>query len=369
MTIPFFSFAETNKRIKPEITKSFEDFFDSGWYILGNQVKNFETQYARACLTNHCVGLSNGLDALFIALKTLDIKEGDEVIVPSNTYIATALAVSYTGAKPVFSEPCLNTYNLDSTQLERSISSKTKAILPVHLYGQACNMDEILKVARKYNLFIVEDNAQAHAATWNRKLTGSFGDINATSFYPGKNLGALGDAGAITTDNSQLALKAETLRNYGSRKKYYNEVIGYNMRMDECQAGFLSVKLKYLEEWTKLRVIIAEHYARKLNGIGDLVLPYTDPCATHVYHQYVIRTSFRNELQVYMTSKGIGTLIHYPIPPHLQDAYQHLGHKEGEFPIAELIAKTCLSIPLYPGLSIHEADYICETIKDFFNQH
>jgi dTDP-4-amino-4,6-dideoxygalactose transaminase len=366
MNIPFVSFSEVNKAIRPEILDAFEQFFDNAWYVLGENVKQFEKEYAAFNNTNHCVGVSNGLDALYLALRSLGITQGDEVIVPSNTYIATALAVSYVGATPVFVEPDIKTYNIDPEKIESAITSKTKAIMPVHLYGQACVMDAIMQIAQKHRLFVVEDNAQSQGATFNGKLTGSWGDINGTSFYPGKNLGALGDAGAVTTNDSELSNIVAVLRNYGSGKKYYNEVIGHNMRLDECQAAFLSVKLKYLNVWTTQRQQIAAWYNQLLEGVGDLVLPtVTDGCS-HVYHLYVIRAKQRDALQQHLTSKGIGSLIHYPVPPHLQQSYSHLGYAKGDFPIAEEIADTCLSLPLWPGLQQQDVEIVSETIKSFY---
>ncbi len=365
MKIPFLSFDYANRQIKSEILDSFEQFFEKAWYILGDQVKKFEQEYALFNEVKHCIGVSNGLDALHIALKSLGIRAGDEVIIPSNTYIATVLAVSYVGAKPVFVEPDINTYNIDPSKIEAAITIKTKAIMPVHLYGQACEMDHIMNIAKKHNHFLVEDNAQAQGASYNNKLTGSWGNINATSFYPGKNLGALGDAGAITTNDEELAKKAIVLRNYGSGKKYYNEVIGFNMRLDECQAGFLSVKLKYLEEWTNQRQEIAGWYNEELKDMDGLILPTVAEKATHVYHIYMIRTKHRNDLQKHLTNKGVGSLIHYPVPPHLQKAYQQLGFKKGGFPIAEEIADTCLSLPMWPGMKYEMIRDIADIIKDF----
>ena len=366
LKIPFLSFDEMNKVAKAELTKAFERVFDNKWYVLGNEVKQFEEEYASFNKVSHCIGVSNGLDALHLALKVLGIGAGDEVIVPSNTYIASLLAVSYVGAKPVPVEPNKKTYNIDPSKIEAAITKKTKAIMPVHLYGQCCEMEAIMKVALKHELFVVEDNAQSQAACYNGKMAGSFGQLNGTSFYPGKNLGALGDAGAITTNDPALAEKVATLRNYGSRKKYYNEEIGYNMRLDELQAAFLSVKLRYLEEWTKERQQIAHWYDESLNGINELILPVIADGATHVYHLYVVRTEQRDELQEYLQQQGIGTLIHYPVPPHLQKAYSHLGFKKGDFPIAEEIAKTCLSLPLWPGMKQEQVEYVSQTIKSFF---
>lgn len=366
--IPFLSFETINKQVKAEMLSSFEGFFDNAWYVLGDRVRRFEQEYALFNEVKNCIGVSNGLDALHIALKTLGVSLGDEVIIPSNTYIATALAVSYVGALPVFVEPDINTYNIDPLKIEAAITSKTKAIVPVHLYGQACDMDRIMTIAEKHNISIVEDNAQAHGAFFKNRLTGSWGHINGTSFYPGKNLGALGDAGAITTNDSQLARQASILRNYGSEKKYYNGVIGYNMRLDECQAGFLSVKLKYLKEWTGMRQQIAEWYNDALKNIKGLILPIVAENATHVYHIYLIRTKERDALQRWLNTQGIGTLIHYPVPPYLQKAYNHLNYMPGDFPIAEEIASTCLSLPVWPGIDKEDIFYIAENIKSFLTK-
>lgn len=367
MKIPFLSFKDINSLVKPEILAAFEEFIDSGWYILGEKVKQFEKEYATYNNVAHCIGVSNGLDALHLALRALGIGKGDEVIVPSNTYIATVLAVSYVGATPVLVEPDMVSYNLDASKIEQAITKKTKAIMPVHLYGQACEMDKIMAIATKYGLAVVEDNAQAQGATFRGRLCGSWGDINGTSFYPGKNLGAFGDAGAVTTNNDDLAVKVNTLRNYGSQKKYHNEIIGYNMRLDECQAAFLSVKLNYLDEWTRQRQAIAQLYRKALSDIGDLTLPETVDGASHVYHLFVIRTNKRNELQQHLSERGIGTLIHYPIPPHLQPAYHELGFRRDDFPLAEEIANTCLSLPLWPGMKEADVAYVQEVTQSFFH--
>ena len=362
MNIPFVSFEGMHAPIKSEMLQAFEAFYDSNWFILGDRVKAFEASYASFNNTDHCVGVSNGLDALHIALRVLGIGAGDEVIVPSNTYIATLLAVSYVGATPILVEPDIRTYNIDPDKIEAAITSKTRAIMPVHLYGQSCEMEAIMSIARKYNLHIIEDNAQSQGASYKSKFTGSWGDINGTSFYPGKNLGALGDAGAITTNSKDLADKAAVLRNYGSQKKYYNELIGYNMRLDECQAAFLSIKLKHLAEWTRQRQEIGTWYNEALAGIENLVLPFTAADAIHVYHLYVVRTNRRDELQAHLATKGIQTLIHYPIPPHLQEAYKHLGFGKGAYPIAEEIASTCLSLPMWPGMTKEMVDIIAQQI-------
>jgi dTDP-4-amino-4,6-dideoxygalactose transaminase len=355
-----------HKLIRSEIMQSFQDVYDANWFVMGKKLEAFEKEYAAFNDTKFSIGVSNGLDALHLALKALNVTKGDEVIVPSNTYIATALAASYVGATPVFVEPDPNTYNINPANIEAAITYKTKVIMPVHLYGQACDMDAIMAIAKKHNLFVVEDNAQAHGATFNGKITGSFGNANGTSFYPGKNLGALGDAGAVTTNDETIAKKIAMLRNYGSEKKYHNEEIGFNMRLDEVQAGFLSVKLKHLNEWTKQRKEIAKQYNEALKNVGDLVLPAVHANATHVYHLYVIKTKNRDGLQKHLSENGIGTLIHYPIPPHLQKAYQSLGLKKGSFPIAEELADNCLSLPIWPGMTLDQVNTVAENIKKAF---
>lgn len=368
MIIPFVSFKHMHNPIKAEIMKAFEEFYDSNWYVLGERVNQFELAYSFFNQVKYTIGVSNGLDAIFIALKTIGIGDGDEVLVPSNTYIATWLAVSYTGATPIPVEPDLVTYNINPKLIEASITNKTKVIIPVHLYGQCCQMNEIMNIAKKYNLFVIEDNAQAQGASFQNQLSGSFGHINATSFYPGKNLGALGDAGAITTNSDELYSKSNVIRNYGSEKKYYNEVKGINSRLDELQAAILDVKLLHLNEWNSERVELAAKYNQVLSEIPELTLPLLSPNCTHVYHLYVIRTQERDALQAYLAKHGIGTLIHYPIPPHLQKAYAEMNFKEGQFPIAEKIANTSLSLPLYPGLKHSELEFVAGTIRSFFKK-
>lgn len=350
--------------IKSEMKNAFEKVYDSNWFVMGSSLSEFELEYADYSSVAGCVGVSNGLDALHLSLLALGIGAGDEVLVPSNTYIATVLAISYVGAVPVFVEPDIHTYNIDPKKIEQAITSRTKAIMPVHLYGQACEMVEIMDIARKHRLFVIEDNAQGHGATFNGKITGSWGDANGTSFYPGKNLGALGDGGAVTTNDMEVAQRIKVLRNYGSQEKYKNEVIGHNMRLDELQAAFLSVKLKYLGEWTNQRIQIATWYNTYLSDLKDIIIPVIHPDATHSFHLYVIRTEKRNELQSKLAEKGIGTLIHYPIPPHLQQAYAYLNYKKGDFPIAEELANTCLSLPIWPGMTEENVEYVSRMIKD-----
>lgn len=353
--IPFLSFEGMHRDIQPEMEAEFSAFLKDGWFVLGERLNTFEKAYADFNRCTHAIGVSNGLDALFLSLKALGIGPGDEVIVPSHTYIATWLAVSHVGATPVPVEPDVRTYNIDPDKIEAAITPRTKAIMPVHLYGQACDMESIMQIAQRHNLFVVEDNAQSHGATWNGHLTGTFGQLNATSFYPGKNLGALGDAGAITTQYENWANEVRKWRNYGSSVKYVNELPGYNMRMDELQAGLLNIKLKKLHEWTGQRQAVAQKYLEILAGNEDIVLPHTHANASHVYHLFVIRTQNRDGLQQHLTENGVGTLIHYPIPPHLQKAYEHLGYKAGDFPIAEELARTCLSLPMWPGFTDMEA--------------
>jgi dTDP-4-amino-4,6-dideoxygalactose transaminase len=366
MNIPFLNFEPMHNQLKSEMMEVFEKVYDGNWYILGAQLKTFEQNYAHFNEVKYALGVSNGLDALYLSLKALRIKEGDEIIVPSNTFIATALAVSYLGAKPVFVEPRRDTYNINPELIPQALTAKTKAIMPVHLYGQACEMEAIMNIAEQHGLKVVEDNAQAHLGSYRGKLTGSWGHANGTSFYPGKNLGALGDAGAVTTDDDEIADQIRVLRNYGSRVKYENEVIGHNMRLDELQAAFLSVKLKYLKHWTSQRQVVAHWYHEMLKDIEGIILPQCAEYATHVYHLYVIRTRQRDSLQQHLMASGIGTLIHYPIPPYAQQAYKHLGFSKADFPIAEEIADTCLSLPLWPGMTQNEVAYVADKIKIYY---
>ena len=361
--IPFLNFQPMHEQIRSEMHQAFSDVYDSYWYVMGEKLQTFEASYAKYNQTKYCVGVSNGLDALILALQALNIGKGDEVIVPSNTYIASVIAITTVGATPVFVEPRIDTYNINPELIEQKITKRTKAIMPVHLYGQACEMDYIMKLAEAYDLYVVEDNAQAHGSSYNGKLTGSFGHANGVSFYPGKNLGALGDAGAVTTNKEEIAEKIKALRNYGSHKKYHNDYVGLNRRLDELQAALLSVKLQYLNDWTQERKEIAETYNQSLVG-SNLILPKLASNADHVYHLYVVRTSKREELQEHLNNKGVGTLIHYPIPPHLQKAYKYLGYKIGDFPIAEELANTTISLPLWVGLNTRQINSITSIINE-----
>ena len=364
--IPFNSFKKHNELYKKQILESIENVFDSQWYVLGKEVENFEAIYSKSTRVKNTIGVASGLDALIIALKALEIGPSDEVIVPSNTYIATWLAISAVGAKIIPVEPNINTFNICPSLIEKAITKNTKVIMPVHLYGQSCDMDAIMNIAKKHNLFVVEDNAQSQLGTWNGKYTGSFGDINATSFYPTKNLGAIGEAGAITTNIESYKDFVKTYRNYGSNEKYVNIIKGVNSRIDELQAGILNVKLKYLKEFTNERKEIAARYNNNLKDLREINIPYVSPEADHVYHLYVIKTTKREELIKFLLKNNIQTGIHYPIPPHLQKAYSELGFKKGDFPIAEQMSKTCLSLPLYPGLTFEEVDLVCDRIKEFY---
>lgn len=314
-----------------------------------------------------CIGVGNGLDALFIALKSCKVGPGDEVIVPAHTFLATWLAVTRTGAQPIPVEPDPQSFNIHVNKLSDAVTDRTKAIIPVHLYGQSCDMTAIMQFARDKEIFIIEDNAQAHGALWNGKITGSFGDASATSFYPVKNLGALGDGGAIVTPNYELAQYARRYRNYGFQAKNFAEEEGINSRLDEVQAAILKVKLKYIHAWNAERIKIAGDYLRTLHGVGDLQLPFARKEAHHVYHLFVIRTSRRDDLRQYLANRHIDTAIHYPIPPHLQRSFAHFGYNKGDYPVTENIAETALSLPLWPGMESSQIEYICDTVKNFFH--
>mgnify|MGYP001193307559 CR=1 FL=1 len=366
MKIPFLSFDSQFEDVREELFDATKKVFNSKWYILGKNLTNFEKNYAKINNIKYAVGVGSGLDALIISLKSLNITKGDEVIVASNAYIASWLAISNVGATIIPVEPNPQTFNLDPTKIEEKITSKTKAIMPVHLYGQPCEMDKIMDIALRNKLFVVEDNAQSHLATFNGKPTGTYGNINATSFYPSKNIGAIGEAGCITTMDDDLSEFSKTFRNYGSKEKYYCDIIGSNSRLDEIQAAILNVKLKHIQSWNKERQKIAKRYDQLLSKNLQITIPYVNPKAQHVYHLYVIKVDKRDQLQEFLKEKGIGTSIHYPIPPHLQKAYAHLGYKKGDFPIAEELANTALSLPVYPGLKDESIIYICNLINEFF---
>lgn len=335
----------------------------SGWYVLGREVEAFEQEFADYLGAKYCVGLASGLDALWIAFRVLGIGEGDEVIVQGNTYIASVMGITINGATPVFVEPD-EYYNIDASKIEEKITDRTKAVLVVHLYGQASNMKPIVEICRKHHLRLVEDCAQSHGATFDGQMTGTFGDIGCFSFYPSKNLGAFGDAGAIVTNDEKLADDVRVFRNYGSEKRYYNRVVGTNSRLDELQAGLLRVRLSHMRDLEEEKRRISERYLRELNS-SFIELPKIRDGATHIWHQFVIRTKWRQELMDYLNERQIGTIIHYPIPPHLSEAYRYLGMSGGSLPITEEYAETVLSIPLYNGMTEDEQTYVIDAINEW----
>ena len=361
MNVPFLELKPTYLELKDDLDAAVARVLDSGWYLLGEEITAFEREFAAYTETEHCVGVGNGLDALHLSLRAHGIKPGDEVIVPSNTYIATWLAVTYAGATPVPVEPCEKTYNLDPERLYAALTERTKAVIPVHLYGQPADMDPIMDLAERHGLFVLEDAAQAHGARYKGRRVGGLGHAAAWSFYPGKNLGAFGDAGAVTTNDADLAEKLRSLRNYGSHVKYVNEVKGFNSRMDELQAAVLRVKLRHLDAWNARRKSLADSYFQGLQAT-DLTLPYVPDWAEPVWHLFVVRSAKRDALQRDLKAKGVGTLIHYPIPPHLQEAYAELGFAQGDFPSAEAIHREVLSLPIGPQLAPEAADYVVENV-------
>jgi len=365
MTIRFLDLQAPYKELQPQLDAAYRRVMESGYYILGEEVEAFEEEFAAYCGAKHCIGVGNGLEALHLILRGYGIGVGDEVIVPANTYIATWLAVSYTGATPVPVEPDPRTYNLDPSLTAQAITPQTKAIIPVHLYGQPADMDPILAIARRYTLKVIEDAAQAHGACYKGQRVGNLGDAAGFSFYPAKNLGALGDAGAVVTNDDALADQVRVLRNYGSRVKYYNEVQGFNSRLDPLQAAFLRVKLRHLEAWNERRRVVARHYLEGLVHIPELILPFVPEWARPVWHVLVVRHPRRDALQRYLHQVGIDTLIHYPIPPHLSEAYRHSGWKSGAFPLTEHIAATVLSLPIGPHLGLDELARVIKAITQF----
>lgn len=364
MEIPFVSFKPMERELNQELRDAFDRVFLRSWYIEGEEDRRFEQAFAEYCGTEYCVGVGNGLDALMLSLKALEIGLGDEVIVPSNTYIATALAVTYVGAKPVFVEPDISTFNINPARIEEAVTDRTKAIIPVHLYGQACEMDTILEIAGKYRLYVVEDCAQAHGATYKGRKIGTFGDIAGFSFYPGKNLGALGDAGAVVTNNRVLAEKVRALGNYGSDFKYHHIYKGNNSRLDELQAAFLAVKLPHLDRMNAERRRIANRYLAEIRN-PKIVLPTVRDDCVPVWHIFGIRCQERDALERFLNDRDIGTNKHYPIPMHLQECYRELGFQRGDFPIAEEISATELSLPMYYGMTEEQIDYVINAVNEF----
>ena len=364
MKIPFVTFRPMEKELDADLRAAFETVYNNSWYIEGQEDEKFEKAFAEYIGMPYCVGCGNGLDALVLALKALGIGEGDEVIVPSNTYIATALAVTYTGAKVVFVEPDIRTYNINPELIEAAITDKTKAVMPVHLYGQPCDMDPIMAIAEKHGLKVIEDCAQAHGATYKGRKIGTFGIASGFSFYPGKNLGALGDAGASVTSDKDVADKIRAYGNYGSDYKYHHIYQDNNSRLDEMQAAFLSAKLPHLDRMNEARKSVAAKY---LEGIKnpEVILPFVPDYADPVWHIFAVRCDRRDELEKFLNDAGIGTNKHYPIPMHLQGAYKNLGLKEGDLPLAEEISRTQLSLPLYYGMTDEEINYVIDKINEF----
>ncbi len=360
--VPFLDLASVYAEGRTAIDAAMARVAASGWYLMGDELAAFESAYAAFCGARHCVGTANGLDALHLALRALGVGPGDEVIVPANTYIATWLAVSQCGATIVPVEPVASTYNLDPAWVATAITERTKVILPVHLYGQPADMDAIRALAEPHGIGVLDDCAQAHAARYNGRAVGSLADISAWSFYPGKNLGAFGDAGAITSDDPMLAGQVRVLGNYGSRVKYHNEVKGYNSRLDELQAAVLAAKLTGLRDATDRRRSIARRYLERMQGL-PLTLPHVPVFADPAWHLFVVRHAQRDAFQQRLAQRGIGTLIHYPVPPHLQPAYAELGWKQGRFPVSEAIHAEVLSLPMWPGMSDDAVDRVVDAVR------
>jgi len=363
--VPFYNLDPQNEQIREAVQQALMNVFDAGWYVLGDKVAQFEQEYASYIGVKHCIGVGNGLDALKISLKALGIGKGDEVLVPANTYIATLLAVSDTGAKPVLVEPDIQTCNIDPYKIAEQITAKTRAIIPVHMYGYPCDMDAIMRVAEQHQLFVIEDNAQASGALYKGKRSGSFGHLNAHSFYPTKNLGALGDGGAITTDDDELARKVRLYRNYGSQEKYKNELLGYNSRLDEIQAAVLSIKLRHLEQWCQQKSVLANYYQEGLSGLPGLFLPVSSSTErVHSYHLFVVQSDQRDALVVHLKKDGIQTIIHYPVPPYKQQAYKG-EFSENSFPLADSLSARVISLPLFPGMTKAQVDQVILSISRF----
>lgn len=366
MDVPFLNLNAQLPQIRSEIEERFARIIDNTAFVCGREVGEFEDTFSRLHDVEHTVGLSSGTNANHLALLSCGIGPGDEVILPANTFIATAEAISHTGAIPVFVDVDEDTYNIDPARIEEKITPRTKAINPVHLFGQPADLESVTKIAQKHNLYVIEDSAQAHVATYNGQKVGGIGEIAAWSFYPGKNLGAWGEAGAVTTNNQDLAAHIKKMRDHGSDRKYYHDLIGFNFRMSEFQAAVLNVKMRYIEEWTEKRRANAELYDTGLRDIPQIKIPRCADNCRHVYHLYVIRAADRDKLQAYLQDHHIWTGLHYPIPLHLTEAYAHLGHKKGDFPAAEKLAGEILSLPMFAELTEAQIDYVCTTIRDFY---
>ena len=365
MNVPFLDLKAQYRELQEQLDAAYHRVAESGRFILGPEVEKFESELAAYCEAKHCVGAGNGLDALHLILRAAGIGSGDEVIVPGNTYIATWLAVSYAGATPVPVEPDERTYNIDPDKIEAAVTKRTRAIMAVHLCGQPADMDAINEVASRHDLRVIEDCAQAHGARYKGARTGTLGFAAAFSFYPGKNLGALGDGGAVTTNDDDLARRVRIIGNYGSEVKYYNEAKGINSRLDEFQAAFLRVKLARLDEWNSHRQQIAKDYLQALEGVANLTLPHVPAWADPVWHLFMVRHPKRDLLQKHLTANGVGTIIHYPLPPHLQKAYAELGYTRGAFPISEKLADEVLSLPMSAHQTAEETSYVVQQLSAF----
>jgi len=365
--IPFVDLKVQYDSIKDEIDKAIQDVLNDTSFIMGEELKKFEEEFARFCNVKYAIGVANGSDALIFALRACGIVEGDEVITVPHTFIATAEAITHVGGRVVFVDINPKTYTIDTSKIEEKINEKTKAIIPVHLYGQPANMDPILRLAKKYDLKVIEDDAQAHGAEYKEEKVGSIGDVGCFSFYPGKNLGAYGDAGIVVTNNQEIAEQVKLFRNHGRiTKKYEHAIEGYSSRLDNLQAAILRVKLRHLNKWNESRKKNAKKYNELLSNISGIITPYEADYAKHVYHLYVIRIEGRDKLREVLKSKGIATGIHYPIPLHLQPAYNYLGHKKGDFPITEKVSQEILSLPMFAELSDEQIEEICYCIKNFY---
>lgn len=370
MKVPFVDLKTQYQSIKVEILKEINDVLDNTAYICGKKVKKFEEDFAAVQEAKYCTALSSGTDALHVALSALGIKSGDEVIVPVNTFIATSEAVTLCGARPVFVDHSELTYNIDVKKIESAVTGKTKAIIPVHLYGQPADMDSVLDIAKKHSLYVIEDCSQAHLSEYKGRKAGTLGDIGTFSFYPGKNLGAYGEGGAVVTNKEELDNKMLRFRQHGSIEKYVHDSEGHNYRMEEIQAGVLNVKLKYISFWTEQRRKKAVIYNEKFADLGKdfVITPNCLENVKHVYHLYVVRVRNRNNLMKYLEKKGIQTALHYPIPLHLQKAYYGSGYKKGSFPVAEKCSEEILSLPMYPEISEEQVNYVCDSIREFYEK-
>ncbi|MCK5580192.1 MAG: DegT/DnrJ/EryC1/StrS family aminotransferase [Candidatus Omnitrophica bacterium] len=363
MQVNFLDFSEQYTTIKDEVDIGLKRVFETGSFIMGPDVKDFENSFAQYCECRNGVGVNSGTDALYLALAALDVGVGDEIILPSFTFIATALCVSYTGATPVFVDVEQETYNIDSESFKKAITPKTKAVIPVHIYGQAANMKEICEIAKEHNIKVVEDACQAHGARYEGQRIGSLGDIGCFSFYPTKSLGAFGDGGIVVTDDEEIAEKIQMLRDYGRKGRYDHKVKGYNSRLDTVQAVVLAAKLKYLDEWNQMRADNAAYYNELLAGIKGVKIPLIKDNRTHVFQTYAVRLKERDRICDQMKDKGVGVLIHYPIPLHLQEAYKDAGYKKGDFPVSEQIANETLSLPMYPHITKDKIEFVCDALK------